>query len=109
MEGSPNFETPDWLKSASIETSQVLWAGGRIWRSLEFKENLNQLADIREKSGKRDIRREVKLAFYSVLFQKALLEIFEDRVAQREEELRDAEDLRDAGMVTSRSEERRVG
>ena len=101
MEGSPNFETPDWLKSASIETSQVLWAGGRIWRSLELKENLNQLADIREKSGKRDIRREVKLAFYSVLFQKALLEIFEDRVAQREEELRDAEDLRDAGMVTS--------
>ncbi|VAX34538.1 hypothetical protein MNBD_NITROSPIRAE03-1411 [hydrothermal vent metagenome] len=101
VEWFPGFETPHWLKSASIEASQVLWAGGRILRSLDLKENLYRLSEISEKSGKREIRRQVRLAFYSVLFQKALLDILEDRTAQREEELRDAEDLRDAGMVTS--------
>ncbi len=101
VEWFPGFETPHWLKSASIEASQVLWTGGRILRSLDLRENLYRLSEISEKSGKRDIRRQVRLAFYRVLFQKALLDILEDRTEQREEELRDAEDLRDAGMVTA--------
>ncbi|GBE35896.1 outer membrane channel protein [bacterium BMS3Bbin07] len=101
VEWFPGFETPHWLKSASIEASQVLWTGGRILRSLDLKENLYRLSEITEKSGKRDIRRQVRLAFYGVLFQRAFLDILEDRTAQREEELRDAEDLKNAGMVTS--------
>lgn len=97
----PGFETPEWLKNGSIEASQVIWAGGRIWRSLQLKKNTDHLSKMEEISGRRQIGKEVKIAFYRVLFQKAVVDILKDRVTQRREELRDAEDLRAAGMVTS--------
>ncbi|MGE0085564.1 MAG: TolC family protein [Desulfococcaceae bacterium] len=98
---NPFFETPDRNISAEIVGSQLLFAGGRIWRSLEMEENLWNRADLHYSTGKRDIVKGVKMAFDTVLLEQAVLDILTDRLGQRQKELDDAKDLREAGMVTS--------
>lgn len=100
-EESPFVKFPDENLSGRVEASQLLWAGGRITNSHRLKRDLLEKSALTERARVRDIRREVRLAFYDVLYQKALLDILSDRVAQRREELFDAQDLRDVGMVTS--------
>ncbi len=96
----PYLNSPDRNIAGEVTASQLLYAGGRIWRTLELGQNLNQQADIRETSGKRDIRKQVRMAFDAVLYQDAAIAILRDRLSQRQAELEDANDLRDAGMVT---------
>ncbi len=96
----PQLEYPDRAIMAEAEFSQLLFAGGRIWRSLELEKNIYKQADRQLALGVRDIATSVKLSFDSVLFQNALMEILRDRLAQRREELEDARDLWEAGMVT---------
>jgi len=98
---NPYIKTPESNISLTTDFSQLLWAGGKIWKSLELKKALYQQSDIIFKSLKRDIRKNVKFNFYKVLYQKALLEVNKDRVKYREEELKDAKDLKDVGMVTT--------
>jgi adhesin transport system outer membrane protein len=98
---SPFVQFPEENLSGRIEASQLLWAGGRILNSYKLKASLVENAFLTEQALRRDVRKGVRLAFYSVLYRKALLGILCDRVAQREEELQDARDLRAAGMVTS--------
>ena len=98
---NPFFETPDRNLSAEIAGSQLLFAGGRIWRSLELEKNLWNRADLQYSTGKRDIAKGVKMAFDTVLLEQAVLDILTDRLKQRQKELDDAKDLREAGMVTS--------
>jgi len=98
---SPFFVFPDPLKKGGVQAGQMLFAGGRIWNSIRLNSAMQDLAGMSERSGLREIRRNVRLAFYTVLLRKAQLHILEDRVRQREEEVRDAMDLHDAGMATS--------
>ena len=98
---NPFFETPDRNLSAGIVGSQLLFAGGRIWRSLELEQNLWNRADLQYSTGKRDIVKGVKMAFDTVLLEQAVLDILTDRLKQRQNELDDAKDLREVGMVTS--------
>ncbi len=109
LEMNDNYPDPHFLLpgrpsrdvSAGYDASQLLWAGGMIWNSLELKDILYRQADLLYYSGKRDIKQNVRLAFDNVLFNKAMLRILKDRLSQRKEELKDAEDLRAGGMVTS--------
>ena len=96
----PYLNSPDRNIAGEVTATQLLYAGGRIWRTLELGHKLNQQADIRETSGKRDIRKQVRMAFDAVLYQDAAIAILRDRLSQRQAELEDANDLRDAGMVT---------
>ncbi len=98
---NPFFETPDRNMSAEIVGSQLLFAGGRIWRSLELEKKLWNRADLQYSTGKRDIVKGVKMAFDTVLLEQAVMDILTDRLRQRQNELDDAKDLREAGMVTS--------
>ncbi len=98
---SPFLGFPDEDASASVEASQVLWAGGKITGSLRLSRSLAGQADLSELAARRDIKRRVRLAFYGVLYQRALLGVLRERLGQRQEELQDARDLRAAGMVTS--------
>ncbi|MBF0226241.1 MAG: TolC family protein [Desulfobacterales bacterium] len=95
------FEAPDKEIWASASLSQVVFAGGRIWRSIQLKKNLYEQADILVRSSKKEIKALVKLSYYGVLLQKALVEVMKDRFEQRKEELKDAESLRDVGMGTA--------
>jgi len=81
--------------------SQVLFAGGRIWNSLSLKKQLYKQADFEEILGKRNLILKIRNTFDNVLYKRALLEILKDRLQQRQTELEDAQDLRNAGMVTS--------
>jgi outer membrane protein TolC len=47
-----------------------------------------------------DLQREVSRAFVAVLYHQARLKVFQERVSQRQDEKKDAEDLFEAGMVT---------
>lgn len=98
---SPFFNSPDSDISAEARVSQLLFAGGRIGRSSDLGRNYYKQADLHEVSGKRDIRKQVRLSFDTFLYQKAAVDIFKDRLAQRQAEIEDARDLRDVGMVTS--------
>ncbi|QTA91901.1 TolC family protein [Desulfonema magnum] len=98
---NPMFPSPDRDISAEIQISKLFYAGGRIGKVRDLEKNLNNQADLLEISGKRDIRKQVRMAFDTVLYQKAALDILKDRVEQRLTELEDAQDLREAGMVTS--------
>ncbi len=96
----PQLEYPDRQILAEAEFSQLLFAGGRIRRSLELEKNIYKQSDRQLALSIRDIATGVKLSFDSVLFQNALVRILRDRLAQRREELQDAKDLWEAGMVT---------
>jgi outer membrane protein TolC len=96
----PFLNTPDKTMSAGVQGSQVLFAGGRIWRSIELRKNLLGQAGQAEKGGLRNVRAATRRAFYGALFQNATVEVLKDRVQQRRAELKDAQDLRDAGVVT---------
>lgn len=95
------LESPARDISAQIRLSQILYAGGRIRRSLELEQSLNAQADLVEISGVRDLDFQIRSAFDLYLYRKAALAILQDRVGQRETELEDAVDLRNVGMVTS--------
>ncbi len=59
------------------------------------------LAELEENSLKRDLARDVSTAFRAVLYRQARLNVLEDRMRQRKDELSDATDLFEAGMVTN--------
>gem|GEM_PF-1714904 len=95
------YKYPEQEVRTSLRTSQVLWAGGRMRNTFKLKDSFYSYADLIERSGRRDIKKKVKFAFCRVLFEKAHVDILENRVKQRIEELKDAQDLRNQGMVTS--------
>jgi outer membrane protein TolC len=97
----PFLDPPGREVAAEFQASQLLFAGGRIPNSWALKKTLFRQADLTETLGRRDIRRAVRTAFDRALFQKASVAILADRVAQRQNELADARDLREVGMVTS--------
>ena len=96
----PELEYPDRQFAAETEFRQLLFAGGRIWKSLELEKNIYRQADQQEVLGIREIVKSVKLTFDSVLFREAMVQILMDRLKQRKEELEDARDLWEVGMVT---------
>ncbi len=93
------LEYPEKDILAQAELSQILYAGGRIMRSLELEKNLYKQADQQEISGIRDTVKDVKSTFDVVLFQKAAVDILQDRLVQRQRELEDARNLWEAGVV----------
>lgn len=84
---------------AQAELSQILYAGGRIMSSLALEKNLYKQAEQQEISGIREIVKAVKSTFDAVLFQKAVVDILQDRFVQRQRELEDARNLWEAGVV----------
>ncbi len=99
-EPNPFFTTPEKEYAYTAEASQLVWAGGRLTKSFQLRRSDDSLAGVTLLAGRRDVRREVTVAYYDVLFRDAVLDLARDRVAQREQELMDAEDLELAGMVT---------
>ena len=95
------FEIPDQQSKASAQVSQVIFSGGNVFRSWRLRRNIITQADLAKRMAISDIRKNVKIDFHKVLFQNSHLGILKDRVAQREEELNDARDLLNAGLVTS--------
>mgnify|MGYP006294869295 CR=1 FL=1 len=87
--------------SSQVELRQLLYSGGRIWRSLELEKNIYRQAKQAERFGLREVVLGVKLAFDTVLFQKTRVDVLQDRTLQRQTELEDASDLHEVGMVTS--------
>jgi outer membrane protein len=94
------LEYPDRQLAAETVFSQLLYAGGRIWRSLDLEKNIYRQADQQEILGVREIVKNVKIAFDTVLFQEEMVQILTDRLEQRKEEMEDARDLWNVGMVT---------
>ncbi len=97
---NPFSPSPGSDLSAEGRITQLIFAGGRITKTRELRGNLHQQADMMETSGKRDISEQVQMAFDAVLYQAVGLGILKDRVIQRRAELADAQDLKEAGMVT---------
>jgi outer membrane protein len=98
---SPFVQFPDENLTGRAEASQLLWAGGRITNSRRLKKDLYEKSLLTGRARVRDIKRDVRLAFYGVLYRKSLVDILTSRVLQREDELEDARALRDVGVVTS--------
>ncbi len=99
-EPNPYFTTPEKDYSYGAEASQLIWSGGRLIKSFQLRRSTDKQSVLARLSGRRDVRREVTIAYHEVLFREAVLDLLRDRVAQREQELMDAEDLELAGMVT---------
>jgi len=97
----PFLNQPDHDVNASVQFSQLLFAGGRLWMSNALKQKFYSQADWTQKLGKRELSMQVRMAFYQALYQKAAVDILQDRLAQRKAELEDAMDLRNVGVVTS--------
>jgi len=98
---NPFFSSPDRDMKTGLTASRLLWAGGRIANSHGLRDDLITLAALEEISLKRDLVTEVSISFLEVLYQRARLDILKDRVGQRRDELSDATDLFEAGMVTN--------
>lgn len=100
-EENPFIATPDRQMTTGVTASKLLWAGEKIADSRALKRNLKTLAQLEEDSMRRDLAKQVSEAFVAVLYQQARLNVLHDRVKQRNDELRDATDLFEAGMVTN--------
>lgn len=100
-EDNPYFPMPDREASMGLSLSRLIWAGGRIPMSRALKATLTTLSELTEKTQTRNLIRELSMAFQTVLYEEARLDVMKDRVAQREDELGSAQDLFDAGMVTN--------
>jgi outer membrane protein len=98
---NPFIPYPEAEISTTIEGSQLLWAGGRVFKNLSLERNIKSQATLFAASYKRDIRKQIRDVYYAAMFRKSMLQILTDRVEQRQRELGDATNLRDAGMVTS--------
>lgn len=105
----PNLELamePQFLKppvrdlAAELKFSQLLFSGGRITGSRDLESVRNRQSHLLKSILLRDLRYQVRTAFDSVLYQGAILDIQEERLQQRREELEDARALWEAGMVT---------
>lgn len=97
---NPFMPSPDRNYNASVEGSQLLWSGGQIWNSYRLKNSLISLAELQKKSDDAELIKQVSDAYVTVLFQKALTDILNDRVRQRTSEHQDAIDLFNVGMVS---------
>ncbi|KJR40148.1 outer membrane efflux protein [Candidatus Magnetoovum chiemensis] len=95
------FTSPSDDYTVSASASQLLFQGRKIWYLSDLEKTLKQYSEITKSAGFRDIKKNVKTAFDNVLLQRALFDILEDRVKQRKEELKDAQDLKEVGMVTN--------
>lgn len=97
---NPFIPSPDRYMEATLEAGQVVWAGGRIPVADSLRRHLRELADLSAFSDMAALQREVSRVFVTVLYHKARLQVFRERLIQRKDEKRDAEDLFEAGMVT---------
>lgn len=97
---SSSYSSPDRYISAQITASQLIFQGKKIWNSFDLEKTLKQYAVLTGITGARDIKRDIKNAFDKVFYQKAVVEILSDTVSQRKQELQDALDLKEVGMVT---------
>lgn len=95
--GAPN---PGQDISAELNLRQVVYSGGQIWEAIEIRDNQYDQAEIDEALGAKQLKALVKQTYDAVLFNKSNLRILQDRFDQRETELKDAQDLYAAGMVT---------
>ncbi len=93
--GSPSRDI-----SAGWQVRQLLFAGGRIPAHADLRRRREAAAGMRKTAGFRNLRAGVRRSFDGILHQRALLRIMEDRIRQRREELVDARDLKEAGVVT---------
>ncbi|MBU2490219.1 MAG: TolC family protein [Proteobacteria bacterium] len=97
----PFFKAPERDITAGIEVSQVLFAGFRIPASLRLEKSLAGQAALGADAAEREVLRQVKGAFDAVLLSRASLAVLQDRAEQARAEHQDAQDLYDAGVVTS--------
>lgn len=95
------FELSDNQSLVTVKLDQVLFAGGNIWKTWKLKAKIETQAEKAVHLKRNEIRKQVKTAFQKVLLLNSNLKILKDRVSQREEELNDARDLLNAGLVTS--------
>ncbi len=100
----PAMNTPERDIFAELTATQLLYAGGRISRSLDLRRSIRHQADLGERGGHREIAANVRDAFNTVLYQQASLDISVNRLNQRLDELRDVQDLREVGMATALDE-----
>ncbi|MBF0209518.1 MAG: TolC family protein [Desulfamplus sp.] len=98
---SPFMPTPDRQMVTGLTASKLLWSGDKINQIRALKESLMGLAQIEEVSMRRELSKEVSNDFLAFLYQQARIDVLKDRVKQREDELSDATDLFEAGMVTN--------
>ncbi|MCD6527951.1 MAG: TolC family protein [Desulfuromonas sp.] len=96
---NPLFEVPKRELTAGIKASQLLFAGGRLWRSNQLRDNLHQLAQLQQRSSIRELEQSVALAFIDVQRQQQIHAIARDRLQQRQQELGDASALFEVGSV----------
>lgn len=98
---NPFYDIPNRDISMELQLSQMIYAGGRIKNSLELNKKMEIQSELVEAIGIRDIKKQVQMAFDIVLVREATVNILKDRLKQRQNELEDAKDLKDVGMVTS--------
>ncbi|MBF0240959.1 MAG: TolC family protein [Desulfamplus sp.] len=98
---SPFMPTPDRQMVTGLTASKLLWSGDKINQSRALKESLMGLAQIEEVSMRRELSKEVSNDFLAFLYHQARIGVLKDRLKQREDELSDATDLFEAGMVTN--------
>jgi outer membrane protein len=93
---TPNQQEP-W--SATVELSQLVYAGGRVTAALRAAKLTDQIAVLDFQRTVADTVLDVRKAFYQILLNKALVTVREQSVRLLEEQLQDAQHRFDAGAV----------
>lgn len=90
---------PEREITAQVTASQLLFAGGRIWRSAQQQNNFEQLAQLEQIEQQRTLAYDVAMSYIDVQRQQQILTIATERLLQRQQERDDAQALFDLGSA----------
>lgn len=90
---------PEREIAAGAKATQLLFAGGRIWNSVQLQSNLEQLAQLQQTGEQRTLEFDVAIGYIDVQRQQQIEIIATDRLTQRQQEFDDAQALFEVGSA----------
>jgi outer membrane protein TolC len=98
-DSNPLTAAPEREINAGAKATQLLFAGGRIWNSVQLQSSLEQLAQFQQIDQQRIFEYEVAVSYIDVQRQQQIQSIATDRLQQRQQELDDAQALFEVGSA----------
>ena len=98
-DSNPLTSPPEREITAGAKATQLLFAGGRIWNSVQLQSSLEQLAQLQQIGEQRILEYDVAIGYIDVQRQQHIQIIATDRLQQRQQEFDDAQALFEVGSA----------
>ncbi|OQY24299.1 MAG: hypothetical protein B6I37_03605 [Desulfobacteraceae bacterium 4572_35.2] len=98
-DSNPLTAPPEREITTGAKATQLLFAGGRIWNSVQLQSSLEQLAMLQQIDEQHTLEYDVAIGYIDVQRQQQIQIIATDRLRQRQQEFDDAQALFEVGSA----------